>query len=97
MAVIKWVLIVAGGLFIVSIAGCLGVAGYLGSAEAEAMSVRDLEPGGDFSPGEREAFIKSCEKGLSKPGTSSQTTRLCECIANHGDHLSRFERLAMEV
>ena len=95
MSIIKWVLITAGGLFMLSIAGCLGIAGYYGSASAEQLSLADLSAGSDFRPGERDTFVKGCKTGLSRNGASSRIDAMCECLADHGDSMSRFERLTM--
>lgn len=93
MAVIKWICIAIGGLVLLTMVGCVGLVGAVSNIEGNKLTQRDLDVGGAYQPGEREALIKAC-------GTSfkhlSRVIDLCECVAGEADETtSRFERLLL--
>lgn len=91
MTLLKWVLVIAGVLFLAGGAAMIGVLYWAGSIESVAVTEADLAIGGSYPPEEREALLDACNKrNVAKRPDS------CTCIADKaGTELSRFLRLVL--
>jgi hypothetical protein len=93
MAVLKWILIVAGVLFVIGAAAIFGFGYWASNVESVKITEADLQVGGAYPPEERQQVLDVCTK-KAKPGKEGDDR--CACIADRaGKELSRFERLVL--
>lgn len=91
MAVLKWVLIVGGVLFLVGAAVVFGFIYWASTVESVKVTEADLAVGGSYSPEERQALLDACNRRAKSENKDS-----CTCIADRaGTDASRFERLIL--
>ena len=90
MNAFKWVLIVAGALFLVLVAVIIG---WLSTIETVKLTVADFEVGGTYPAEERRAVFYACKNSFEAEGADEVA---CTCVADNAKtQLSRFERLAL--
>ena len=93
MTVLKWALIVLGGLLLVFVAVVAGGLYWASTVESVKLTAADLDVGGSYPAEERQALVDSCQKSAGAPATDKVA---CTCIAEKaGTEFSRFERLAL--
>ena len=91
MAVLKWVLIVGGVLFLIGAAVVFGFIYWASTVESVQVTEADLAVGGSYPPEERQMLLDACNRRAKAKGKDS-----CTCIADRaGSESSRFERLIL--
>ncbi|MFA5901639.1 MAG: hypothetical protein WC829_21275 [Hyphomicrobium sp.] len=91
MTLVKWMLVIAGVLFLAGGATVIGLYYWASGIESVHVTEADLAIGGSYPPAERQALIDACERR-----SVSKRTDSCTCLADRaGTDLSRFLRLVL--
>ncbi len=91
MAVLKWVLIVGGVLFLICAMVVFGFIYWASTVESIQVTEADLVLGGSYPPEERQALLDACNRKVE-----AKKKDTCTCIADRaGSESSRFERLIL--
>ena len=91
MAVLKWLLIVGGVLFLIGAAVVFGFLYWASSVPSIKVTEADLAVGGSYPPEERQALLDACNRTGKLKNKDS-----CTCIADRaGSEASRFQRLVL--
>jgi hypothetical protein len=91
MAVLKWVLIVGGVLFLIGAAVVFGFLYWASTVESVRVTEADLVLGGSYPPEERQMLLDACNRKVEAKKKES-----CTCVAERaGSESSRFERLIL--
>jgi hypothetical protein len=90
MTLLKWVLVIAGVLFLAAAAAMVGALYWASNVPSVQVTEADLAIGGNYPPEEKQALLDACNsRNVAKPDN-------CTCIADKaGTELSRFLRLIL--
>ncbi len=93
MAVLKWLLIVGGVLFLIGAAVVFGFLYWASNVPSIKVTEEDLAVGGSYPPEERQALLDACNH-TGKLNLKNKDS--CTCIADRaGSEASRFQRLVL--
>ena len=93
---LKRILLVVGGLAILSLASCFGAAGYMTAVAPETFTQSDFEAGGtSFSAEEAKAFKATCQETVVERAPD-KADAVCSCLTARAPELARFERLMFQ-